>query len=129
MGDEKFAVDEIDVGFDRVEPLVQRVEQRSFVLVVVVGVSVFERGDGLRVRLLLDEPDLANLAPAARAAGAGRLVPVKLEVLPATGVPLITAKPKLVLPAAALFCVPLKPPPSPCNQTLAKSATSSPDSR
>jgi hypothetical protein len=43
MRHEKLAIHEIDVRLDAAETVVERVEQRAFVLVVVMGVSVNER--------------------------------------------------------------------------------------
>jgi hypothetical protein len=43
MGDQQGAVDEPDVGLDRAEPVVQGVEERALVFVVVVGMGAWER--------------------------------------------------------------------------------------
>ena len=46
MGDEQLAVHEVDVGLDRAESVVQGVEQRTLVRVVVVRVGARERRSG-----------------------------------------------------------------------------------
>ena len=43
MGDEEIAVDEVDVGLDAVEAVVEGVEQRTRVIVVVVRVGAKQR--------------------------------------------------------------------------------------
>jgi hypothetical protein len=40
MGDQELAIDEIDVSFHAAEAMVQRVQQRAFVLVVIMGMGM-----------------------------------------------------------------------------------------
>jgi len=46
VGHEEVAIYEVDIGFHAAESVVKRIEQRAFMLVIVVGVRVYERLDG-----------------------------------------------------------------------------------
>jgi len=39
MRDEEFSINEVDVGFDAAEAIIERVEERALVFVIIVGVS------------------------------------------------------------------------------------------
>ena len=43
MRDQKLTTDKVDIGFHATEAVVQRVQQRAFVLIVVMGMGMNER--------------------------------------------------------------------------------------
>jgi hypothetical protein len=43
MSAEELAIHEVDIGFDTAEAAVQGVQQRAFVLIVIVGVAMNQR--------------------------------------------------------------------------------------
>ncbi len=69
MGNEELAVDEMDVGFDGVESVIQSEGEGPFLFVIVVGMGVGKRGRRVAERPEMQEGEQGDEQEAARWAG------------------------------------------------------------